>query len=251
MEVHHHSHTPDSYRDKRKKWTHYLWEFVMLFLAVFCGFLAEYQLEHVIDHQREKKYILSLLEDLKTDTSTILSYLRTQQTRVSRMDSLIHLLVTGDYKKMGSKTYFIARQVSAGRIIFADGTMQQLKNAGGLRLIKKQVVIDSIMAYDIAVRRQTYQEDIAVGMVVRFREIAEDVFHAGIFYEIVDSSGRSVFPPTGNPPLITNDPLIINKMAVRASYVAHIQKTNIVLAYSLKSKAALLIEFLKKEYKIK
>jgi len=42
MEVHQHAHTP------RKKWTHYFWEFLMLFLAVFCGFLAEYKLEHTI-----------------------------------------------------------------------------------------------------------------------------------------------------------------------------------------------------------
>lgn len=28
MEVHAHSHTP------RRKWTHYLWEFIMLFLAI-------------------------------------------------------------------------------------------------------------------------------------------------------------------------------------------------------------------------
>ena len=46
MEVHQHTHTP------RKKWTHYLWEFLMLFLAVFCGFLAEYQLEHKIEKDR-------------------------------------------------------------------------------------------------------------------------------------------------------------------------------------------------------
>ena len=51
MEVHAHSHTP------RKKWTHYFWEFLMLFLAVFCGFLAEYQLEHVIEQKREKQFI--------------------------------------------------------------------------------------------------------------------------------------------------------------------------------------------------
>ena len=57
MEVHAHSHTA------RKKWTHYFWEFIMLFLAVFCGFLAEYQLEHTIKHQREKKYAKSLYED--------------------------------------------------------------------------------------------------------------------------------------------------------------------------------------------
>jgi len=52
MEVHAHAHTP------RKKWTNYLWEFLMLFLAVFCGFLAEYQLEHIIENQRQKKNMI-------------------------------------------------------------------------------------------------------------------------------------------------------------------------------------------------
>ena len=64
MDVHHHAHT------SRRKWTHYFWEFLMLFLAVFCGFLAEYQLEHLIEKNRAKQYIHSY-EDLKTDTSRI------------------------------------------------------------------------------------------------------------------------------------------------------------------------------------
>jgi hypothetical protein len=46
MEVHAHTHTA------RKKWTHYFWEFLMLFLAVFCGFLAENYREHYVEHQR-------------------------------------------------------------------------------------------------------------------------------------------------------------------------------------------------------
>ena len=50
MEVHAHSHTPG------KKWTHYFWEFLMLFLAVFCGFLAENQREHYVEHKRAKDY---------------------------------------------------------------------------------------------------------------------------------------------------------------------------------------------------
>jgi len=54
MEVHHHAHTA------RKKWTHYLWEFLMLFLAVFCGFLAENFREHQVEHNREKKFMASL-----------------------------------------------------------------------------------------------------------------------------------------------------------------------------------------------
>ena len=59
MEVHAHPHT------SRKKWTHYFWEFLMLFLAVFCGFLAENKREHMVEHKREKKFMISLVEDLK------------------------------------------------------------------------------------------------------------------------------------------------------------------------------------------
>ena len=59
MEVHHHSHPAHGGTGTRKKWTHYFWEFLMLFLAVFCGFLAEYQLEHKIEKDRGKQYIRS------------------------------------------------------------------------------------------------------------------------------------------------------------------------------------------------
>ena len=34
MEVHHHAH-----HEGKKNWKSYFWEFLMLFLAVFCGFL--------------------------------------------------------------------------------------------------------------------------------------------------------------------------------------------------------------------
>ena len=62
MEVHAHTHTA------RKKWTHYFWEFIMLFLAVFCGFLAEYQLEHKIEKDRAKELAKSFYEELKNDS---------------------------------------------------------------------------------------------------------------------------------------------------------------------------------------
>ena len=55
MEVHAHTHTA------RKKWTHYLWEFLMLFLAVFCGFLAENIREHAVERHREKQFIESFI----------------------------------------------------------------------------------------------------------------------------------------------------------------------------------------------
>src|SRR5574338_1328038 len=63
MEVHHHSHA------EGKRLKHYLFEFFMLFFAVFCGFLAENQREHIVERQREKQYMSTMLEDLKSDTA--------------------------------------------------------------------------------------------------------------------------------------------------------------------------------------
>ena len=49
----------------------------MLFLAVFCGFLAEYQLEHKIEKESGKQYIQSVYEDLKEDTAMLANTIAT------------------------------------------------------------------------------------------------------------------------------------------------------------------------------
>ncbi len=75
MEVHHHAH-----HEGKRGWSFYIWEFLMLFLAVFCGFLAEYQLEHVIEHQKETKLMQTLSAVLTNDKVTFQAYInwRTQ-----------------------------------------------------------------------------------------------------------------------------------------------------------------------------
>ena len=49
----------------------YFLEFLMPFLAVFLGFVAENVREGNVEQRREKQYILSMIEDLKSDTSRI------------------------------------------------------------------------------------------------------------------------------------------------------------------------------------
>jgi len=93
MEVHSHTHSP------RKKWTHYLFEFFMLFLAVFCGFLAENVREHRIENAREKKYIGSVLTDLRSDTSWMDKYMKDQQASIQAFDSVILLINKADKGK--------------------------------------------------------------------------------------------------------------------------------------------------------
>ena len=100
MEVHAHTHTA------RKKWTHYFWEFLMLFLAVFCGFLAEYQLEHLIEHQREKEYMRTMLEDLKSDSAMFETNIGLRTSRIKMIDSLVTLLSFTSIDKSGNDIYF-------------------------------------------------------------------------------------------------------------------------------------------------
>ncbi|HET6767948.1 MAG TPA: hypothetical protein VFH08_11135 [Chitinophagaceae bacterium] len=144
MEVHHHSHTD------RKKWSHFFWEFLMLFLAVFCGFLAEYQLEHVIEHNREKEYMRSMVEDLQQDTTEINRAVLVISGYGSNSDSLLSLLESFDKndKNQLKKIYTLHYSIGAELASLSQRTIAQLKNSGGMRLIRKKNVADSITLYD-------------------------------------------------------------------------------------------------------
>ena len=73
-------------------WKHYFFEFFMLFLAVFCGFLAEYRLEHIIEKDREKQYMRSMTEDLKSDESMLENNIVLRMQRIAMIDSLGEVL---------------------------------------------------------------------------------------------------------------------------------------------------------------
>src|SRR6188474_2136942 len=143
MEVHHHSHT------ERKKWTHYFWEFLMLFLAVTLGFFVENQREHFIEYRREKQYVRSFVGDLKSDLEQLDSLVKQRIKRKKDMDSLSIVLSTADPDVYAKQIYYFSRTLTISYQFFRnERTIHQLKNGGNLRLIRKQDVSDAIMIYD-------------------------------------------------------------------------------------------------------
>ena len=143
MEVHHHSHT------SRKKWTHYFWEFLMLFLAVFCGFLAEYQLEHKIEKDRSKQYIHSLFEDLKADTARINYLLEYDDEKITALNTMMSCYdtVQKNLKSTSCMGLLIKHSKTNRAFQITDRTLRQLANAGGFRLLKKEDA-DSLLSYE-------------------------------------------------------------------------------------------------------
>ncbi len=146
MEVHHHGHVHE-----KKKWKEYLFQFIMLFLAVFLGFLAEFQLEQTIERHREKEYIISMIEDAKTDTANLQRSITINTLRAKHLDTLGALCL--NYNASGRNDNEIFKlsgysQIHANVVRLTERTIQQLKNAGGMRLIKSKPAIDSIILYD-------------------------------------------------------------------------------------------------------
>lgn len=156
MEVHHHSHAHG-----KKNWKSYIWEFLMLFLAVFCGFLAEYQLEHTIEHNREKEFIISMIEDAQTDTANIHNAMALNKQRVLKMDSLSQYCFNYDItKNYDSIIYKLYRAALSHPDVVSptERTLSQLKNSGGMRLIRKKTAVDRIIKYDDAGKKIKEQQ---------------------------------------------------------------------------------------------
>ena len=245
MEVHAHTHTA------RKKWTHYLWEFLMLFLAVFCGFLAEYQLEHKIEKDREKEYILSLVEDLSEDSLTIFENTILLKANVERMDSLKFLLCGNDVRDRGADLYYLGRLASRGdRLTVNDRTIQQMKNSGGFRLIRKENVSKAIIGYYNKVSYINWLESIELNESDTYRKMAIEVFHPVIFDGLIKADD-TIIKSLDNPSLLTYDKEVLIRLAGMVTYTKNTRLGLLKEEGRLLVNANKLVSLLKKEYHLK
>ena len=143
MEVHHHAHTP------RKKWAHYFWEFLMLFLAVFCGFLAENQREHIVEHKRAKEYAKSLLNDIREDTGELRRGIHQTRFIMSSIDSLVSMASSMEINEtVPGRFYYYSKFTFNGfRIDWSKSTIDQLIQSGNLRYFRNKELVGAINFY--------------------------------------------------------------------------------------------------------
>lgn len=225
----------------------------MLFLAVFAGFMAENQREHFVEHNREKQFIRSLIYDVEADTARLNGLILQRNFRESRLDSIIFLL-NGDAAERRTKDiYFLANsipRVTIYQFTPNEGTMQQLKNSGGLRLIRKLFVADSIIKYDAAIRslmRLDLQEQDIVNIQ---REIAPKIFDGLELGKFSDHDNNPVMIDY-NPALMPGYKNSLNEFNYRLNSLKNVNKGYRREARKLLKQATNLIITLKKEYHLK
>ncbi len=245
MEVHAHTHTA------RKKWTHYFWEFLMLFLAVFCGFLAENQREHMVEHNREKQYIESMVDDLKTDSTRIAKFIDFNTRQVSGFDSLLQNIYHTPYTDSSIRTLYYLKETYTlvqYKINFSKATISQLKNSGGFRLIRKRAVADSIISYDITTDRVEGQGEGVDFSGKKLLDLSVKIFDGEFVLDYSNSNYREILNSNKKFTLLTTDEKLIKEYANIAKF-----KKDVIINYirqltNLQSRIPVIIQFLQKEY---
>jgi len=156
----------------------------------------------------------------------------------------------------------LGRNISRRVFFFsADGTMQQLKNSGGLRLINNRNIAYKIISYDVLYRSISLQQQLEEVNLNEYKALAGSIFDAAIFNEMTRSSTsgagnnpnlNSFFEkPTGNPQLKDSSPAPLNELYNKLNYWAAGSFRLFDLLEILKKRAVELIDLIRNEYHLK
>ncbi len=244
MEVHHHSHASHG----KKNWKSYFWEFLMLFLAVFCGFLAEYQLEHKIERDREKVYINNLYEDLKDDVVHFSEYDKTTSKLLVTVDSMMLLMKSPNKDLHMNRIYYLARKATMNPqnfFSFNSRTYEQMKHSGHLRLIRNQQVADSVSAYYFSQQMIDLQNNILKDRITDYMQNIGKVFDAQVLFQIFKDKKE---PTRSSVKFISNDSQDINMFLMSAQYYYGSRNLQNERCTERSMKAQRLLKLIEKEY---
>jgi hypothetical protein len=245
METHaHHLHTAPSHG-----WKHYLFEFLMLFLAVFCGFLAENFREEQVEHRREKEYMQSLIADLKGDRQILSQHILHVKTGLSMMDSVIAILNTPSL--IGNNTgklYYLARLGPRLNPLSTNNrTFEQLKNSGNFRLVRAMATSNRIMSYYEKFPLIRLLDSVNETEFTEYKKIAAKIFDPAVFLKM-EGSNSAINRINENPALRTADNELLQELSVFSVYMHGTKKGILGADEELKSEGSELIEYLQKEY---
>ena len=251
MEVHHPHHAPNGAHLK-KKFKEYIFEFLMLFLAVTLGFFAENKREFFVEREREHQYMQSFYEDLKRDTAELNAVRRTYIKQIGRLDTTVNYIFEGKNDTVSiAKLYELNLGTLGSRgVRLIERTTAQLKNAGGLRLVENSKISDQIAVYwHYASYIPAYGES-TEELKIRAREKSYSIFNNNFYQN--QERGNNKYKVKPGSKLMTNDKNTLIEFANRLTHIKNaLNNVSIVLLDSTEKVAIDLMAALKQEYHVK
>jgi len=178
MEVHHPHHPTH-----KKQWKEYITEFVMLFAAVTLGFFAENLREKQIEKHREISYLKNVHEDLQLDFKSIDTVIASNTIRLAALDSLFLRMKNASISD--EEIYYFIRNLAL-RSTFESSHIgfDQIKSAGGLRMIKNKEISSGIQQYEKILASTDKLEDVRERTLEQGRFKMAAVLDAEVMYDM-------------------------------------------------------------------
>lgn len=146
----------------------YAFEFIMIFFAVFLGFLAENARENYADTQHANELAISFYQELYNDSLTVASKvegrLKKEQAILYMVDFFRDSSLTSSSKSLSLN--FVWAITARTPIIFTPRTvvLEQIRSSGALRYFKNNklqtLIGDLSVAIDYIKARQDYENNI-------------------------------------------------------------------------------------------
>jgi hypothetical protein len=246
MEIHHPHHPTH-----KKNWKEYITEFLMLFFAVTLGFFVENYREHYIERVREKEFLHLIEQDVDMDLRLIDTNLYYRNIRAQIADSLTKIFLDKSYLKNTGSFYYHSRRMNV-RYYFerSDAGFQQLKNAGGLRLVTNQKVIQAIQKYEQLIATIDEFEEAEVTSNMDYKNASTVVLDANVIVQMnasKTSNYYSFIEPKNNPPLHSYDKDRLNTMMTMMHNIDRINYVIMHFEEKLKQEALNLKQILAKQ----
>jgi hypothetical protein len=128
--------------------------------------------------------------------------------------------------------------------------MLQLKNSGGLRLIRKRAASDSIMKYDAVIRSLLRLDEQEQEIINIQREIAPKIFNGNELGKFSDADNNPI-RLDHSPPLMPGYKSSLNEFNYRLVSIKNVNKGYRREVKKLLKQAINLLSTLKKEYHLK
>ena len=193
METHaHHLHNVPG-----KRYWHYFFEFFMLFLAVFCGFLAENFREHKIEGDRANELAKSFYEELKSDSATAVVKVNNRLRQESSLKYLMNYFKDSSLTNV-SKAFAINFEYGINfrtPAIFEPRMviLEQLKNSGSLRYFKDEELQKLVGDLTVAIRNIYDRQDLETKIRMEYLNPILINHHDFDFWKALTNDSKIVF----------------------------------------------------------
>jgi hypothetical protein len=174
----------------KKKWYVYLIDFIMLFVAVTLGFLAENLRDQQTDKNREISYLKNVHEDLLVDINRFEFVMSANNWRLLMLDSL-HMEINKVSPDLPSLYYYIRNLAVRTTFESSHLGLDQIKASGGFRLIQNAKIIAGIQDYERRLNSAMKLEEIRERTLEQARFKMAVVFDAGTLYQM--TKNQSMF----------------------------------------------------------